>query len=106
MAKTTNRLTAVGIKNLKEKGLYADGGGLYLRITESGTKGWIFRFARDSRTRDMGLGTCADISLASAREIAEECRKRLKRGLDPIEARKTPRVSRTVLQIASRSGKR
>jgi hypothetical protein len=29
MAKTTNRLTAVGIKNLKEKGLYADGGGLY-----------------------------------------------------------------------------
>jgi integrase len=87
MAKTTNRLTAVGIKNLKEKGLYADGGGLYLRITDSGTKGWIFRFARDGRTRDMGLGTCADISLASAREIAEECRKQLKQGLDPIEAR-------------------
>ena len=45
MANTTNRLTAVGIKNLKEKGLYADGGGLYLRITDSGTKGWIFRFS-------------------------------------------------------------
>ena len=88
MAKTTNRLTAVGIKNLKEKGLYADGGGLYLRITDSGTKGWIFRFARNGRTRDMGLGTCADISLASAREIAEECRKLLKQGLDPIEARR------------------
>ncbi len=88
MAKTTNRLTAVGIKNLKEKGLHADGGGLYLRITDSGTKGWIFRFTREGRTRDMGLGTCADISLASAREIAEESRKRLKQGLDPIEARK------------------
>jgi integrase len=87
MATTTNRLTAVGIKNLKKKGLHADGGGLYLRITDSGTKGWIFRFARDGRTRDMGLGTCADITLASAREIAEECRKRLKQGLDPIEAR-------------------
>ena len=35
-----------------------------------------------------GLATCADISLASAREIAEECRKLLKQGLDPIEARK------------------
>lgn len=69
MAKTTNRLTAVGIKNLKDRGLYADDGGLYLRIAESGAKGWIFRFARDGRTRDMGLGTCADISLASAREI-------------------------------------
>ena len=88
MAKTTNRLTAVGIKNLKEKGLYADGGGLYLRITDSGTKAWIFRFARDGRTRDMGLGTCAEISLASARQIAEECRKLLKQGMDPIEARK------------------
>ena len=28
----------------------------------------------------MGLGTCAEISLASAREIAEECRKLLKQG--------------------------
>ena len=88
MAKTTNRLTAVGIKNLKDKGLYADGGGLYLRITDSGTRGWIFRFSRNGRTRDMGLGTCAEISLASAREIAEECRKLLKQGMDPIEARK------------------
>ncbi len=88
MATTTNRLTAVGIKNLKGKGLYADGGGLYLRVTDNGTKGWIFRFARDGRTRDMGLGTCADISLASAREIGEECRKQLKQGLDPIETRK------------------
>ena len=86
MAKTTNRLTAVGIKNLKEKGLHADGGGLYLRITDSGTKGWIFRFARDARTRDMGLGAYADISLASAREIAEQCRKLLKQGADPIES--------------------
>jgi len=89
MAKTTNRLTAVGIKNLKDRGLYADGGGLYLRITDSGTKGWIFRFSREGSTRDMGLGTCADIGLASAREIAEECRKKLKQGLDPIEARKS-----------------
>ena len=42
MTKTTNRLTAVGIKNLKEKGLYADGGGLYLRVAEGGTKGGFF----------------------------------------------------------------
>ncbi len=93
MAKTTNRLTAVGIKNLKEKGLYADGGGLYLRITDSGTKGWIFRFARDGRTRDMGLGAYADISLAAAREIAEQCRKLLKQGADPIETRKKTSIA-------------
>jgi integrase len=87
MAKTTHRLTAIGVKNLKEKGLYPDGGGLYLRITNSGTKGWIFRFTLGTRTRDMGLGTCFDISLASARDIAEENRKLLKQGFDPIEHR-------------------
>jgi hypothetical protein len=88
MSKTTHRLTAVGIGNLKEKGLYADGGGLYLRITDRGTKGWIFRFSRNDRTRDMGLGTFEEISLASAREISEKCRKLLKQGIDPIEDRK------------------
>jgi integrase len=93
MAKTTNRLTAVGIRNLKDKGLHADGGGLYLRITDSGTKAWIFRFARDGRTRDMGLGTSAEISLASAREIAEQCRKLLKQGADPIETRKKTSIA-------------
>ena len=40
----------------------------------------------------MGLGACSEISLASAREIADNCRKLLKQGLDPIEVRK-----RTVL---------
>ena len=88
MAKTTNRLTAISVKNLKEKGLYADGSGLYLRITDTGTKGWIFRFTLGTRTRDMGLGTCSEISLASARDLAEENRKLLKQGFDPIEHRK------------------
>ena len=41
----------------------------------------------------MGLGTCSDISLASAREIAEECRKLLKQGADPIETRKKTSIA-------------
>ena len=36
----------------------------------------------------MGLGTYPEIGLASAREIAEECRKAVKQGIDPVEARK------------------
>jgi integrase len=87
MAKTTHRLTAISIKNFKEKGLYSDGNGLYLRITTTGTKGWIFRFALRGRTRDMGLGTTAQLSLAAAREMTEECQKLLKRGIDPIQHR-------------------
>ena len=88
-----HRLSAVGVKNLQDKGFYPDGGGLYLRITETGTKGWIFRFTLGTRTRDAGLGICSSISLASAREIAEDCRKLLRQGIDPIEHRK--RVAET-----------
>jgi hypothetical protein len=60
MARTIHRLTAVAVTNAKAKGgLQPDGGGLYLRVTSTGTKSWILRFKRDGRTRDMGLGPLA-----------------------------------------------
>ena len=69
VARVTHRLTAIKVVNLKAKGLYPDGAGLYLRITSSGTKSWLFRFSRDGATRDMGLGPIATVSLARAREL-------------------------------------
>ena len=68
MARVTHRLTAIKVANLKAKGLYPDGAGLYLRITSSGTKSWLYRFSRDGATRDMGLGPIATVPLARARE--------------------------------------
>ena len=56
MARITHRLTAIKVATLKAKGLHPDGAGLYLRITSSGTKSWLFRFSRDGATRDMGFG--------------------------------------------------
>ena len=54
----------------------------------------------------MGLGTCAEISLASARQIAEECRKQLKRGSRPDRGRaRRPRLLKTAAQTSSLSGK-
>jgi hypothetical protein len=41
MARTIHRLTAVAVTNAKAKGFYHDGGGLYLRVTSTGTKSWI-----------------------------------------------------------------
>jgi hypothetical protein len=65
-----------------------DGNGLYLRITPSGTKGWMFRFKRLSKSRDMGLGVYPAVGLATARDLAEAARALLRQGLDPIEERK------------------
>jgi hypothetical protein len=39
------------------------------------------------RRREMGLGSFQDISLKEARALAADCRKTVKRGLDPIAAR-------------------
>jgi integrase len=42
----------------------------------------------------MGLGAVEDVTLAEAREAAEEARKLLRQGSDPIEARRAGRVAR------------
>jgi integrase len=92
MTQKIHRLSALKIANVKAHGMHADGGGLYLQVGETGSRSWVFRFKKEGRTRDMGLGPLATVSLAKARELAAECRRvRLSRN-DPIEARKTERV--------------
>src|SRR5215469_7920965 len=88
MARPIGRLKAVTVAKARKPGMLADGGGLYLRVGPTGAKSWIFRYRRDGRLHDMGLGPLHTISLADARELAQDCRKlRLKR-VDPIEARR------------------
>lgn len=86
-----NRLSALAVGRLKEPGMYADGGGLYLQVSRSGTKSWIFRFALSGRAREMGLGPLHTVSLSEARDLALEARKLKLRGLDPIDARNAER---------------
>ena len=87
MARRLNRLTAVEVKGIDQKGMHHDGGGLYLQVSAAGTKSWIYRFTLDGRAREMGLGPLNAISLAEARKRAGECRRMRHDGIDPIEAR-------------------
>lgn len=80
-------LTQLQIKNSKP-GMHSDGNGLYLRVQDSGSKGWIFRFQLNGKRREMGIGTLADKSLADARADAAELGKQVRQGIDPIEQRK------------------
>ena len=86
------KLTALQVKRAKRRGMLNDGGGLYLRVAEGGSKSSIFRFKRDGLSRDMGLGSLIDVSLSEAREKALEGRKMLHDGNDPIMARRTARA--------------
>ena len=93
MARTVHRLTAVGINWLKVPGLYSDGGNLNFKIADGGSRSWVFRFAKNGRTRDAGLGPYPEVSLADARIKAFEWRKLLVAGIDPLDQRNAARAS-------------
>jgi hypothetical protein len=88
MGRQTNKLTAVAVNKLSAAGLYSDGGGLYLRISPTETKTWIFRFGFDGKYSGIGLGALKVISLAAARKKAEEYRLLLANGQNPLYEKK------------------
>jgi hypothetical protein len=102
------KLKALNVARMKTPGMYGDGGGLWLQVTSAGAKSWILRYwvaERDPATgglisdpktkrargksREMGLGSCATVSLEGARTLAQEYRRLLRtQGVDPIDARR------------------
>jgi integrase len=99
MARANNKLSALSLKKDLVPGLYGDGAGLYLQVSESKTKAWVFRFMIAGRARKMGLGPVSVksndklISLADARSMAADARSLVVRGIDPIEVRDARRAA-------------
>jgi len=82
MTRRMNRLSQLAISGARTKtpGMYPDGGGLYLCVGSENARSWIFRFSRAGRTRYMGLGSLAAVSLAEARQKVGEARRLLAGG--------------------------
>jgi integrase len=99
MARVIGKLTALAVDKAKRRGYYGDGGGLFLQVSASGSKSWVFRFKEAGKLHEMGLGATHTIGLAEAREKARECRRLRLDGIDPIAARKVAR-SRARLDAA------
>jgi len=95
MARSVNRLSARLVATIKEPGRYADGAGLYLLVTPK-QKSWVFVFIRHGKRREMGLGSAATVSLADARRKAEEARRMLADGVDPLDAKREAERDRRV----------
>jgi integrase len=87
MAQLTNRLSAAKVAKETKPGMYADGGGLYLRISKGRNSGkrWvlIYRRPKDGKRCEMGLGGVAAVTLARARAKAAEARVHISDGRDP-----------------------
>jgi hypothetical protein len=61
---------------------------LYLQVSVTGSKSWIFRFTINGRQREMGIGAVHTVGLSEARLKAKEQRLLLADGKDPLEVRK------------------
>jgi len=92
MARAVGRLTALKVEKAKKPGMYADGDGLYLRVTPQGTRNWVLRYMLDRKPHWMGLGPLALYGLHEARTKALDARRKRHEGIDPIEARRAERT--------------
>jgi integrase len=93
MGRHVRKLSAKLVENLSSPGYYGDGDGLWLQISNGGSKSWVFRFTLVGNRREMGLGGLNAVSLGIARERTRACRLLLSEGKDPIIARNAARTS-------------
>jgi integrase len=95
------KLTDRGARGKLVPGIHSDGDGLYLNVTESGTRSWIFRSTVKGRTTpagkpyrvEVGLGSLVDVGLAEARDKVAALRKLCRSGVNPLDEKRRERLT-------------
>lgn len=101
MARELHRLSDKEVRSSKlAAGKYADGGGLYLIVDKSSARRWAFIFRWDGKLKEMGLGGLLKVDLPMARGFADEARKTLGAGRNPIDQRREQRPIPTFGEFA------
>src|SRR3954471_4605683 len=99
MARAAKRLSARSVETLTKSGYHADGDGLYLVVDKSGARRWAFIYHAQGKRREMGLGR---MGLKEAREKADDVRRQIRAGTDPITSRRTARDTRAAIPTFDR----
>ena len=81
------------VEAFAQPGKHACGAGLYLQVTPSGARSWLFRYSAAGRMRELGLGSYPLVTLAMARTAADKARLEKRNGQDPIDARRAARAA-------------
>ncbi|AWM80499.1 integrase [Gammaproteobacteria bacterium ESL0073] len=66
----------------------SDGEGLYIEIFPNGSKLWRVKYIFDGKEKRIALGNYPTVSLSYARELKQEVRTQVKKGIDPVLNRK------------------
>lgn len=75
---TTRQITTV------PSGFHPDGGNLYLRVRDTGSRSWVFRYKIAGKVIELGLGPIANRSLSQARDLAARMRTLVFSLLNPL----------------------
>ena len=70
-----------------------DGGGLYLLIHPNGSRYWRLKYRHTGKERLLALGVYPEVSLADARERADDARRLVASGVDAVHDRRARRAS-------------
>ncbi|MCP6168278.1 MULTISPECIES: tyrosine-type recombinase/integrase [Klebsiella/Raoultella group] len=74
----------------------ADGAGLYLEVVPSGSRYWRMKYRFNGKEKRMAFGVYPAVSLAQARALRDEAKKKLAEGIDPSFAKKEEKLVRNV----------
>ena len=91
--RAAHRLSAVKVSKASKPGLYEDGAGLRLVVTDKGTKRWAPRLTINGRRVERGLGVYPDLGLDDAREHAGQMRRAAREGRDARAEEKQKRIA-------------
>lgn len=95
MAKTTDKLTDVSVKNATPRDKtykLSDGGNLYLVVEKTGRKYWRMEYRFAGKQDTHGIGAYPKVTLKAARVARNAVNQQLKSGIDPNLERKRKKL--------------
>jgi len=89
------KLAVAKIKTLKpQEEIYRllDADRLYIEVRPTGAKIWYLKYVLNGKESSMSLGEYSSVSLAEARQLKDEVKAQLAKGIDPVDARKKEKM--------------
>lgn len=89
-------LTAAEIRAFQPKdSIYrkSDDKGLYLEVAPNGSKLWRMKYRFNGKEKRLAFGAWPDVSLADARVLRDDARKKLRNGFDPGHEKKMAKIA-------------
>jgi integrase len=100
MARPEKLLSPRTVATVKDPGRHADGGGLFLNVSKTGSKSWVFMWKTAGKRTEIGLGSLSTVPLTAAREKALAAREALGAGKNPLDVLRANREVPTFGAVA------